>query len=333
MSTPTPRSARPTLADVAEAAGVSKTAVSYSLNRTGRVAEDTRRVVLEVAERLGYPIPESRPHSAGTIAAILSPTRHHGETPNYYVSEVLAGVESAATARGYQVRISFWEGAPPSLVRDPDVNGLLFIGGAFDPDALARLRRPGVLVGTSFSSLAHDAVLADNRRGAYLATSHLLRIGRTRLALINGPVDAPTSGEKLLGFNDALVEHGIDPNDVPVRYAGFSTESGDDTADALLRSATPPDALVTADDTIAVGALHAAHRRGLTLAQQLAIVGYGDGPMAASTNPGLSSVRVFQRRMGTVAVQQLHAVLSNRTDRSMRILIDPELVTRGSSQP
>lgn len=328
------RSARVSLTDVAVAAGVSKSAVSYALNGNGRVAEETRLRVREAAERLGY-----RPHlpargvaggRAGALGAVLSPTRHQGETPNYYVAELLDGVEEEARGQGLSLRVTMWAGEVPAMSADASVDGLLYLGGAFDPGAVALPSLPTVLVGTSFSQVACDAVLADNRRGMYLATRHLLERGRRRPALINGPATAPTSDAKWLGFRDALDQGGLAPESFSVVNADFSADAGYLAACSLIEGGDV-DGLVTGDDTIAVGALQAARDLGVAVPERLALVGYGDSPTAGMLRPGLSSVRVFQRDMGALAVRRLLERLAGRTGGLVRILVGPELIVRESS--
>jgi LacI family transcriptional regulator len=328
---------RPRLDDVARAAGVSRTAVSYVLNGRGGVGEETRRHVLDVAGRLGYRHARRQPGTAapatGTLGAALSPTRHEGETPNYYVAELLAGVEMEARAQGYGVSVAMWEDQRPSALPVRNVDGTLFLGGAFDPAALRALEVPWMLVGTSFSQLRGDAVLADNRRGAYLATWHLLDEGCRRLAFVNGPRTAPTSDSKWLGVRDALFETGVEA-DVPTHQVDFSPEAGEVAARELLDvpAASRPDGIVVADDAIAVGVLHAAAALGVDVPGELAVVGFGDSPVGAMLRPALSSVRVFQQQMGRLGVRRLIERLEGRAEGDVRILVNPELVPRDSSR-
>lgn len=328
------RSARVSLTDVAVAAGVSKSAVSYALNGNGRVAEETRLRVREAAERLGYrpylPARRMATGPSGALGAVLSPTRREGETPNYYVAELLDGAEQEARAGGLSLRVTMWAGEVPAMCADGTVDGLLYLGGAFDPGALALPSLPTVLVGTSFSQLACDAVLADNRRGMYLSTRHLLETGRRRPALLNGPDSAPTSDGKWLGFRDALHEAGLPAAAFPVVNADFSPDAGYEAARALLETGEV-DGLVTGDDAICVGALHAARDLGIAVPGRLALVGYGDSPTGAMLRPRLSSVRVFQRDMGALAVRRLLERLEGRTSEVVRILVGPELIVRESS--
>lgn len=320
---------------MAREAGVSRAAASYVMNGRGGVSEETRARVLDAARRIGYqasrPARQMATGRAGAIGVALSPTRREGETPNYYVAELLAGVEEEARRAGYQVQVAMWTGEPLDMVREGSVEGLLFLGGAFPPDELGALALPWVLVGTSFPQLACDAVLADNRRGTYLATSHLLDAGCRRLALINGPSSAPTSDSKWLGFRDALRERNLPVDSFPVAEADFSPESGHDTAYPLLAGAEPPDGVAAGDDVIAIGVLHAAGELGIQVPGQLTVVGFGDSPTASLLRPALSSVRVFQRQMGSLGVRRLLSRLSGE-EGFVQMLVEPQLVIRDSSR-
>jgi LacI family transcriptional regulator len=315
---------------------VSKTAVSYALNGTGRLGEDTRQRVQTAAAELGYRVHraarEVATGQAGAIGAVLSPTRHEGETPNYYVAELLAGVEDEARRKQLAVQVAMWDGHTPPMAADGSVDGLLYLGGAFDPAVLAQVALPAVLVGTSFSEVEMDAVLADNRRGIYLAASHLLAAGCRRLALLNGPHHAPTSDSKWLGFRDALKQRSLDPDGFEVVFTDFLPEAGYEAGRRLLEGGSPPDGLVVGDDAIAVGALHAAQDLGIEVPAQLGVVGYGDSELGRMLRPALSSVRVFQRRMGRLAVRRLADRLRGRAEGYIRILVGPELVVRESSR-
>ncbi|MGH7912646.1 MAG: substrate-binding domain-containing protein [Candidatus Dormibacteraceae bacterium] len=241
----------------------------------------------------------------GTLGAILSPTRHEGETPNYYVAELMQGVAAETKRAGFELQVAMWDGALPEMAHARNLRGLLFLGGNFAPEVLRTLRRPIVLVGTFFPQVACDAILADNHRGAYLATRHLLELGCRRLGLVNGPGHATTSDSKWLGYRDALHEWGQEVDPAIVAAADFLPAEGYDAARALLGGPQRPDGLFVADDAIALGVLQAASDLGLRVPRDLAVVGYGDSPMAAMLRPPLTSVRVFQRRMARLATHRL----------------------------
>lgn len=321
------------LEDVARAAGVSKATVSYALNGGGGIALETRERVLDVAAQLGYRPRRRRggaPHG-GTLGAILSPTRAEGETPNYYVAELLEGVEAGARRAGLELQVAMWNGSLPEMARSPHVQGLLFLGGAFPPDVLCSLDKPIVLVGTFFPQLACDVAMTDNRRAAYLATRHLIQAGRGRVGLVNGPAHAATSDGKWLGFRDALREARREQDPALVSAADFLPAQGYEAGRRLLEARDRPDGLFVGDDEIALGVLQAAADLGLRVPEDLAVVGFGDSPMARMLRPELSSIRVFQRRMGRTATQRLLTRLLGGAESPVRMLLEPELVVRGSS--
>lgn len=326
-----------TLDDLARAAGISRTAASYALNYQPGVSDETRQHVLKVAARIGYQRRPARrrPHAivSGTLGAALSPTRHLGETPNYYVAELLVGVEREARRQHFRVDVEMWTPDHGHAVGD-EVDGMLFLGGSFDPDMLRCVRTPSIIVGTSFPQLAVDSVLADNRQGTYLATNHLLDQGCRNIALLNGPSHATTTNSKLIGFRDALQQRRLPCNSSDIRQSEFSVEAGAEGARRLLSGSRHPDGIVAGDDVIAVGALHAATaERGLSVPDDLSIIGFGNSPTSELLRPSLSSIDVYLQQMGQIAVRRLlDRIDSTANEPFVRSLVNPQLVTRGSTE-
>jgi LacI family transcriptional regulator len=332
--------ARPrlTLGALAEAARVSKATASMVLNGRPGISTDTRQRVLAMAKELDYqPNRAAREVASGvatTLGIVLSPTQSEHELPNYYVAELLAGAEEEATARGYQLRVTVWQPEARRPPEDTGLAGMLYLGGSFDPAILTQTQLPSVLVGTFFPQWPFDAVLADNSRGAYLAVVHLMEVGGRRVAFVNGPPTTRTSELKMLGYREAIAEHGLVIDPALVRAGDFSVESGYSAVQDLLKhNAKPPDSLFVADDPMAIGAIHALQDEGLSVPDQVTVVGYGDSPAGSVLRPAMSTVRVFQRRMGSLGARQLIERLGGRETGSIRILVEPKLVVRESSQP
>lgn len=325
-----------TLDDLARAAGISRAAASYALNDQPGVSAETRRHVLEVAERIGYRRRPARrrPRAivSGTLGAALSPTRHLGETPNYYVADLLAGVEREARRQQFRVDVGMWTADRGPTVPD-GLDGMIFLGGAFDPEALRSVRVPSIIVGTSFPQLAIDSVLADNRQGIYLATNHLLARGCRHVALLNGPSHAGTTNGKLIGFRDALQQARLPCNQSDIRQAEFSVQAGEEAARSLLSLPHPPDGIVAGDDVIAIGALHAAAELGLRVPVDVAIIGFGNSPTGELLRPGLSSIDVYLQQMGQLAVRRLLDRLDSSAEQPfVRSLVNPQLIVRRSTE-
>jgi LacI family transcriptional regulator len=321
------------LGDVALAAGVSKATASYVMNGRPGISERTRERVLAAAAELGYrPTRRPAPATTGQIGVILSATLSTPDGhPNYYVAELLAGVEAEIATQGFRLQATVWSGELPAMVRERDVAGVVFLGGSFPVEVARQCELPAVLVGTSFPQWPYDSVLADNRQGAYLAVRHLIGHGRRRVALVNGPETTRTSESKLLGYRDALVEHGV-PFDPELVGAGdFSPESASREMARLLDSNDDIDGVFVADDPMAIGVLRTIEARKLTVPADIAVIGYGDSPMGAVVTPALSTVRVFQRQLGTMGARRLLNRLIEEDHAPVQTLISPELVLRGTT--
>ncbi len=326
---------RITLRQVADAAAVSVATASNALNGHPTVAHGTRVRVLEIAAELGYQGSRGASHQPkseqGWISAILSPTVNAPSAPNYYLAELLGGVQAEAAIHDFRVEVSVWEDDGGVASNQRGAAGLLYLGGSFPHDLEPPLGNKAVMVGTALPRSLLDAVVADNREGAHLAARHLLDIGRTRVALINGPARTLTSDEKLTGYLQAHREHGLEP-EVALRATGdFTIESGYDLTKQLFSRRDRPDALFVADDPMAIGALQALGDLDISVPEEVAVVGYGDSPLGTSVRPALSTIRVFQRRMGVLATRRLIERLRGDAEEQIRLLVTPALVVRASS--
>jgi len=323
-----------TIADLARAVGVSKATVSYALNGRKGVSPDTRQRVLESARTMGY---EVRRRSSspvvipGAIGAVLSPTPGD-QGPNYYVAELLIAAERHCRERGYTLVVTSEEQAVGRANDGPNVQGLLYLGGSLAPEVGAAAGLPTVLVGAASTSWACDSVLADNQQAAFLATTHLLSLGRRSLALINGPDRTPTSQNKLTGFREALAAAGVDADRCPVVQGDFSSLSGQQLATTLLSAPEPPDGIFVADDPMGLGVLHAIADLGLTSPDDVAVIGLGGSHAGKASRPTLSTVGVFQEDLGRLGAKLLIERIEGDTSPVQRILLRPELVLRGSTQ-
>lgn len=327
------------LSDVATAAGVSKATASLALNGRPGISRETRARVVAVAEEVGYrPNRAAREIASGvtrTIGAVLSPSGSHPDVPTYYVAELLAGAEQEARAHDHRIQVVSWGGDQDHPPDETGFAGMVYLGGAFPDRMLVRAAIPSVLVGTFFPQWPHDAVVADNSRGAYLAVSHLLQTGRQHVAFVNGPTTTRTSELKMLGYGEAVREVGHDVDSSLIRVGDFSLESGYAATMSLFdrapSSVRPADALFVANDTMAVGALQALDRLGIEVPGEVSVAGYGDSPTGPLVRPSLTTVRVFQRRMGIVGMRRLVERLHGEVEGAVRILVGPELIVRDSS--
>ncbi len=337
-----------TLRDISREAGVSVTTVSNVLRGIGRVSDETRAAVLAVAERLGYF--KQRRNQTSKMLGVLFCTPPISDPPaevtsalpeiaSYYTAEAVEGIESVISSFGYQLLFQIlrhpWTGGRlPTMVEERTVSGVLLVGGTIPEEFVSALLARGlplVLLFTDHPSPVVNCVLADNQWGAYAATSHLLRLGHRRIGFINGWDATRTSTYKLRGYRQALEEAELPLDPELIRTGDFTMRGGFDQMRALLALDSPPTAVFVADDTMAQGALQAARSQGMAVPGDVAVIGFGDSPMAAYTVPPLTTVRVPKRAIGEVAARRLLDLIHGEgCPDPLKIVVSTQLVVRAS---
>ncbi|MEH0823798.1 MULTISPECIES: LacI family DNA-binding transcriptional regulator [unclassified Micromonospora] len=325
---------RVTVREIARLAGVSVATVSRVSNGTGQVSEEMRRRVLEAIEEHGY-----RPDHLGRALA----ARRHGALglvfpglSGPYFTELIQGFESEAVPARASVHILCTH-----LREDSDdqvlemarrVDGIAVIGGTISETALLRLAATVpvvVLAGRGPDTVS--SVSVDNAPAMTLLTRHLLvDHGLRRLAFVGNPDGSPDVSERWAGFRQAYRELDLTPPAEPVRVA-MQQPDGVLAAERLLVDGTAPQAVVCANDEIALGVLVGALGRGLRVPEDLVITGFDDAPMAALVSPSLTTVRQPIRDLAAEAARQiLSAAADPHAAAPESIVLPTEFVVRRS---
>jgi len=332
---------RPTSADVAALAGVSRTTVSFVLNgRDVAITPATRERVLDAARTLGYhphgPARQLAGGQSNTVALVLRQTREQ-VAGDALLAETLRGLTIAARSRGYRVLVeSFLPGDDgyAELVGSRRTDGLVVSGPRTDDRHLLELVRAGfplVLQG-ALSGLDVPSVDVDNAAGARLAVEHLLALGHRRIGCItNAPLAYTAARERLEGYRAALRTVGIEPDPAWVEEAAFDAPSGRRAMRTLLARADV-EAVFVASDVVAFGAIDAVRAAGRRIPDDLSIVGFDDIPLAAFLEPPLTTVRLPAYELGHAAGLALLDRISRATVPA-RTLLPTELVVRASTGP
>ncbi|HEY7589674.1 MAG TPA: LacI family DNA-binding transcriptional regulator [Candidatus Limnocylindrales bacterium] len=331
---------RPTSADVAARAGVSRTTVSFVLNdRPASISPATRERVLEAARELGYhphaPARQLAGGSSHTLGLVLRQSAQQ-VAGDALLAETLRGVTNAARARGFRVIVEALDpndGPYADLLRSGRADGVVISGprlGDRELEALVAEGFPVVLQG-SLPGLDAPSVDIDNRAGAKVAVAHLLSLGHRRIGCItNAPLAYTAAQERLEGYEAALREAGIEPQRTWIAEGAFDAPSGHRAMTELL-GRSDLDAVFVASDVVAfgaIGALRSAHRR---VPEDISVVGFDDIPLAAFFDPPLTTVHLPAYELG-------HAVgeaLLDRISRAIvprRTLLPTELVVRASTR-
>jgi LacI family transcriptional regulator len=171
-------------------------------------------------------------------------------------------------------------------------------------------------------------VEVDNVAGACAAVTHLVRLGRRRIALISGPSDSLAAADRKQGYLDALQDRRFAVDEALIVHGDFTEASGYQAMQRLLPH--EPDAVFVASDSMALGALRSLREAEKRVPEQVALVGFDDLPHAATADPPLTTIRQPIQRTGALAVEMLLDILENGAEPARRIVLPTELVIRAS---
>ncbi|WP_306319474.1 MULTISPECIES: LacI family DNA-binding transcriptional regulator [unclassified Streptomyces] len=324
------------LAQVAKKVGVSEATVSRVLNNKPGVSEATRQSVLTALDVLGYERPTQLRGERARLVGLVLPELQNPIFPAF--AEVIGGAlaqQGLTPVLCTQTKGGVSEADYVELLLQQQVSGVVFAGGLFaQEDAehghyqrLAERQVPVVLVNASIERLGFPCVACDDAVAVEQAWRHLSSLGHERIGLVLGPDDHMPSQRKLAA---ARALEGRLPASA-VERAMFSLEGGHAAATRLIgRGIT---GIICASDPIALGAVRAARRAGLSVPGDVSVVGYDDSAFMNCTEPPLTTVRQPIEAMGRAAVELLVAQIQGGSVPPGELLFEPELVVRGSTAP
>lgn len=337
---------RATIRDIADLAGVSIATVSRVLNDRPDVAPETRESVLQVVREHGFstnrgatarstPIASTRAGSIGLTLPLVN---------DAYFGPMLSGAAEALyeadmrivlcpTLHEHDREVSLVE----RLTRGGSTDGAIFVLPEEREDELRNLRRAGyplvVVDPREKPPEGIPCVSAMHASGAKQATEHLLELGHRRIGAIAGSPGWYATEERLIGFRGALAAAGILLAPELIVYSDWRTPRGTEAAEQLLSLPEPPTAIFAFNDNVAIGALNAARRRGLTVPDDLSVVGFDDVFSAEIVMPTLTTVRQPLAEMGRMGVSLLLRILDGQRVDAVRLELSTTLVVRESTAP
>ncbi|MBM4458912.1 MAG: LacI family transcriptional regulator [Chloroflexi bacterium] len=335
-------SIRVTQSDVARRAGVSRATVSYVI--TGRaggsvqITEETRQRVLAAVAELGY-----QPHAAArslrsgrtdTIALLVP----DGSNPHWWA--IVRGVEAVTRAQGCQLVLSITgqeaERERQSLraLAEQRIDGLILIltyAGRLAGE-LEALRLQGSPIVTFGHELpGKDLVTQDYGPGTREMMDHLIGLGHTRIGFIHGVARTGLGADRLFAYRRALRAAGLPYEKQLIVQCGPNPDDGACGARRLLDLSPRPTAILGVNDLMAMGALQAAHERGLAVPADLSVAGFDDIDLAEHLTPPLTTLRANGETIGRQVATLLFQRLSDPERPQQRVAIPTELVVRGST--
>ena len=327
-----------TIKDVALAANVSIATVSRILNGKDGVSLALTERVQSTVKKMKYQlndvarslkIKESR--SIGLIIPDIE---------NPFFPALVRGVQDAAQMHNYAVILCNTDGRAEEenkylqLLFSKRVDGMVFTESLENKKNTALLASSGipvVLLDRRVEGMFASAVVTDNRLGAFMATEHLIQLGKKEIAFLNGSLKLSSGAERLSGYRDALDKYGLEYNHRLVLNGAFTYDSGYEATVSLLHSGQKFDAIFASNDMIAIGAIECLNKHNIQVPEEVGVVGFDDIRMAAWYKPSLTTIRQPVYEMGRQAVHMLVEQMSGvRKDYYEQIFM-PELIVRESS--
>ena len=310
---------RVSIKDIAKEIGVSHSTVSRALSDSPLVKAETKARIQRLAQEMGYApdaiarsLVTQKTHTVGIVVTTIT---------DPFIVEVVQGVEDAAQENNYSVILASSASEPErelaavEMLRAKRVDGLIVTSsrvGALYLEHLERIDVPVVLINNhnEQSGRYTFSVTVDNRHGGHQAASHLIRRGHHRIAYISGPADHSDDVERMAGYRQALDESGISFDPALVLSGNGRLDGGERALSALANLAERPTAVFCYNDMTAIGLISAARQAGLSVPDDLAVVGFDDIPMAAHFLPPLTTIAQPQRDMGQQAMNMALALMA-----------------------
>lgn len=335
--------AKVTLKQVASRAGVSYQTVSKVLNKQAQVSEETEKRILDAVHELGYrPNQIARNMRAKRSFMIgYSWIQTSEDQVNHILDHFLTSMVQEAEAAGYHLLpFPYREGEAlvdtyRELIDTGRVDGFVLSSVNYnDPRILFLLERkfPFVAFGRSNPDLDFPFVDVDGVNGLCQAMEHLISRGHRRIAALAWPESSRVGNERLQGYFESMQITGRDIRPQWIQRGEGTFEFGREAGSRLFGLPEPdrPTAIVTLNDTQAIGALHAAREHGLEVGKDIAIIGFDDAPMSQFLFPPLTTVRQPIHEAGRKCVEILVALMKGEQPVERQVLLAPSLIIRDS---
>ncbi|AGB42375.1 transcriptional regulator [Halobacteroides halobius DSM 5150] len=331
-----------TIKDVAKEAGVSYATVSRALNDHPDVNEDTRKRILKIASEIGYQpnvIARGLVSQETKTIGLLIP-----DITNPFFPEVARGVEEAAIEAGYNIFLcnTNWSKEREEHYIDAllqkQVDGLIITPSSENLDHLERLLNSKVKTVFVSSFIKHPdftSIIVDNVTGAQRAVQHLIERGHKKIGFVGAGEDRFANQERLKGYKQALEANNIEirPKYIKNQEGSYKRKSGYYLMKELLSLDQYPTAVFSYNDLLALGAIQAIREEGLSVPEDVAVIGFDDISFASLPEIQLTTVAQPKYDMGQLALENLLEQIKDKKEKSIsrRILLDPKLIIRKTS--
>jgi LacI family transcriptional regulator len=328
-----------TIKDIARELGISPSTVSRALKDHPDISKATKDAVNELAERWHYrpnPIALSLKSGSSKTIGVIIP-----EVVHFFFSTVISGIEDAVYERDYNMILCQSNEMPEHEIKNIQtllasrVDGILASVTKNTTDfshyrSIIEKDIPLVFFDRVAEEIETDRVVIDDEEGAYKAVIHLLRSGRKRIIHLSGPPNLAIARNRLNGYLRAMKEYRLTPSTDDIVKCD-TIEEAEKTIPMLLKRDPGPEAFFVVNDLTAAQTLMISKRQGMKIPEDIAVVGFTNSQLAKLTEPGLTSVDQKGYEMGQHAAKLLLERIENMRRPFQTIVINSELVIRGST--
>jgi len=328
-----------TLKDLEKATGVSKSTISRVFNNPEKVKSSTLKLVRKKAEELGYqPSRVARRLQAGRgkakVIGLIIP-----DIMNPFFAEITRGIEDVALKNGYALILN---NSNESLERQrvcldtlrmEGVDGIILPPVHEEDEYVKELIDNGlnmICIDRVIKNTSVDSIRSDNRKGAYMAVSHLIELGHKRIAYIGGLPSISTTQERLEGYREAFSDFGLDVEKNLILIGDSKQKSGERLTEQLVKMENPPTAIFTGNNMTTLGAYVALNRLKISIPKEIALVGYDDVPWADALNPPPTVVDQSTYEIGKRAAEMLLLRIKNPDSSPVKLMLEPNFIVRES---
>lgn len=335
-----PKNTVKTIADIARLAGVSKSTVSRALNDSPLIADETKARIQAIARQYDFqvnaPARQLSLKQSQTIAFVTHAYHKEFSVADLFGLEIMGGISSGLHANGYDMLVIHVDPHDTKWVHQyldtGRVDGFILMTSSRKQQhikTLLKMGAPFIIWGIPLANQCYPSVTGDNFNGGKLATTHLIRSGRKRIAFLGGPAEELEVQYRYQGYETALEEAGLSTAPARIAYGDFSNTSGATAMARLLEGAPDLDAVFVNSDLMAIAAIEVIHAQGRRVPDDIAVVGYDDLSIAEYCNPPLTTIRQNIPMAGKLLAQNLIQYL--QTGVVTNVSMPVELVLRKST--
>ena len=326
-----------TIKDVAKELGVSYSSISRALNGKEGVSEETRKKIMEAAERMGYQpndLARGLVNKISKTVGVIIP-----DINNPFFGEIVAGITDASSENDYNIFlcVSGWDPKREeeyfNMLRQKRVDGII-LKSAGKSEEYDHIKSPLMLIERYSKNHEFDSVEVDNELGGYLAVKHLLDCGYRNIAVILGKEDYFASQRRLRGAEKAVKEYGAALNPDLIIEANFTIEGGRKAAKQLFESGKEIDAVFCINDLIGMGVLQYCNESNINVPDEVGVIGYDNISYAGLPMIRLTTVHQPKYELGKMLFETLLEEIQRKDTKKLtkKIILNPELKIRETTR-